>query len=55
MKLDAAARCVLGVLPFALLLGHRRFMALLVNLFTHPGRLLAPLGVDRIKEPYVAE
>jgi|SRR5579859_2677391 len=42
-------------LPFALLLGHHRFMTLLVKLFDHLGRLLALLGINAIKEPYVTE
>jgi succinoglycan biosynthesis protein ExoM len=44
-----------GVLPFALLLGHHRFMACLVSLCDHLGRLLALLGVNPVTEPYVTE
>jgi glycosyltransferase involved in cell wall biosynthesis len=42
-------------LPFALVLGHHRFMILLVKLFDHLGKLLAQVGIDPIKEPYVTE
>jgi glycosyltransferase involved in cell wall biosynthesis len=41
-------------LPFAALLGHHRFMDLLVRLCDHLGKILAVLGVNPIKEPYVA-
>jgi hypothetical protein len=44
-----------AALPFALVLGHHRFMTLLVSLFDHLGKLLALLGVNPIKEPYVTE
>jgi succinoglycan biosynthesis protein ExoM len=43
------------LLPFALLLGHHRFMHLLVSLFDHLGMLLAVLGVNPIQEQYVTE
>ncbi len=42
-----------AALPFALVLGHHRFMTLLVRLFDHLGQLLAFLGINPIKEPYV--
>jgi hypothetical protein len=42
-------------LPFAFVLGHHRFMALLVSLFDHLGKLLALLGINPIKAPYVTE
>ena len=42
-------------LPFALVLGHHRFMGLLVRLFDHVGLLLALLGIDVVTEPYVTE
>ena len=38
-----------AALPFALALGHHRFMTLLVKLFDHIGRLLALLGIKPIK------
>jgi len=44
-----------AVLPFALVLGHHRFMTCLVKLFDHLGRLLALVGIKPIAEPYVTE
>ena len=44
-----------AALPFALVLGHRRFMTCLVKLFDHLGRLLALLGINPIREPYVTD
>jgi succinoglycan biosynthesis protein ExoM len=40
-------------LPLAFVLGHHRFMTLLVKLFHHLGKLLALLGFNPIREPYV--
>jgi succinoglycan biosynthesis protein ExoM len=42
-----------AALPFALVLGHGRFMSPLVRLFNHIGRLLALLGINPVGEPYV--
>jgi len=42
-------------LPFALVLGHHRFMTLSVKLFDHIGRLLALLDINPVREPYVTE
>jgi GT2 family glycosyltransferase len=42
-------------LPFALLVGHHRFMEILVSLFDHLGKLLAVVGLNPIKEQYVSE
>jgi|SRR5271157_141653 len=42
-------------LPFALMFGQHRFMDLLDRLFNHLGKLLALLGIDPIKEPYVTD
>jgi glycosyltransferase involved in cell wall biosynthesis len=42
-------------LPFALALGHHRFMSLVVKLSHHVGELLALLGMNPVKEPYVTE
>jgi succinoglycan biosynthesis protein ExoM len=44
-----------ATLPFALLLGHHRFMTLLVKLFDHLGKLLAVMGINAVKEEYVTE
>src|SRR5437660_5557151 len=50
-----AVPAYMGALPFALVLGHHRFMTLLVKLFDHLGKLLALLGINPIREPYVTE
>ena len=42
-------------LPFAALVGQHRFMDLLVRLFDHLGKLLALMGLNPVKEPYVSE
>ena len=44
-----------GALPFALVLGHHRFMIVLVKLFHHIAKLLALLGINLIREPYVTD
>jgi glycosyltransferase involved in cell wall biosynthesis len=44
-----------AALPLALVLGHHRFMTLLVKLCDHLGKLLAVLHINPIKEPYVTE
>jgi glycosyltransferase involved in cell wall biosynthesis len=41
-------------LPFAALLGHHRFMDLLVRLCDHLGKLLVLVGINPIREPYVS-
>jgi succinoglycan biosynthesis protein ExoM len=42
-------------LPFALFMGHHRFMVLLVKLCDHLGKLLAFVGLNPIQEQYVTE
>jgi succinoglycan biosynthesis protein ExoM len=42
-------------LPAALILGHHRFMTLLVKLCDHLGKLLAVVGINPIKGQYVTE
>jgi glycosyltransferase involved in cell wall biosynthesis len=42
-------------LPVAFVLGHHRFMTLLVKLCDHLGTLLSLLGINPIKEPYVTD
>ena len=42
-------------LPFTLLLGHHRFMDILVRLFDHLGKLMAIAGINPIKSPYVTD
>jgi succinoglycan biosynthesis protein ExoM len=42
-------------LPFAFVLGQGKFMPLLVKLFDHMGKLLAVVGINPIKDPYVTQ
>ena len=42
-------------LPFALVLGHHRFMRIMISLCDHTGKLLACLGIRPIKVTYVTE
>ena len=42
-----------AALTFALVLGQHRFMRLLLKLLDHLGRVLALLGMNPIREPYV--
>jgi glycosyltransferase involved in cell wall biosynthesis len=42
-------------LPVAFVLGHHRFMTLLVKLFYHIGVVMAFIGINPVKEPYVTE
>jgi succinoglycan biosynthesis protein ExoM len=44
-----------AALPVAFVLGHHRFMTLLVKLFYHMGVVLASVGINPVKEPYVTE
>jgi succinoglycan biosynthesis protein ExoM len=48
-----AAPVYLAALPLACLFGHHRFMILAEKLSEHMGRLLALLGINTVKEPYV--
>lgn len=45
----------IAALPLACLFGHSRFMALLVRLFDHLGKLFALIGINPIKEQYVTD
>jgi succinoglycan biosynthesis protein ExoM len=42
-------------LPFTLIFGQHWFMTLLVRLFDHLGKLLALIGIEPIREPYVTD
>ena len=42
-------------LPFAAILGHHRFMNLLVSLCDHLGKLLALVGINPIRGQYVLD
>jgi succinoglycan biosynthesis protein ExoM len=44
-----------AVLPVSLILGQWRFMTVLVKLCDHLGRLLAAVGINAIREPYVTD
>jgi succinoglycan biosynthesis protein ExoM len=44
-----------AALPVMFLLGHHRFMTCLVKLCDHLGTLLALLGINPVREPYVTE
>lgn len=44
-----------AVLPFALALGHHRFMTLLVKLFDHLGKLFALVDIKPVRDPYVTD
>jgi len=43
------------VLPFALALGHHRFMTFLVKLFDHLGKLFALVDIRPVRDPYVTD
>jgi succinoglycan biosynthesis protein ExoM len=44
-----------AVLPVALVLGHHRFMNILIRLFDHLGKLLTLGGCNPVREPYVTD
>jgi len=44
-----------AALPFAFMLGHHRFMSLLIRMFDHLGKLASCVGVKLIREPYVTD
>jgi glycosyltransferase involved in cell wall biosynthesis len=48
-----AAPAYILILPIALIRGQGEFMSLLVRLFDHVGRLLAFIGINPVREPYV--
>lgn len=45
----------MAALPFAFVVAHHLFMTLLVKLCDHLGKLLAFVGINAIREPYVTE
>ena len=51
----AAVMTYTAALPFALLLGQHRFMNILVRLCDHLGKLLAVVGLNPIRSPYVTD
>jgi glycosyltransferase involved in cell wall biosynthesis len=52
-KSVVAVLVYVAALPFALVTGQTRLMLCLVKLFDHAGRLLALLGINPIREPYI--
>jgi glycosyltransferase involved in cell wall biosynthesis len=52
-KSAVAAATYAAVLPLSLVLGQRGLMTCLIKLFDHAGRLMASVGINPIKEPYV--
>jgi glycosyltransferase involved in cell wall biosynthesis len=44
-----------AAMPLALLLGHHRFMSLLIKFFDHLGKVLALLGIKPVNVQYVTE
>jgi len=54
-KSIVAVPAYVAALPVALVLGHSRFMLVLVKLFDHLGKLLALMRINPVKEPYVTE
>jgi succinoglycan biosynthesis protein ExoM len=44
-----------AALPFALVLGHHRFMTILIKLFDHLGKVCALLGIQPISDQYITE
>jgi succinoglycan biosynthesis protein ExoM len=50
-----AVPAYIAALPFALVAGQSKFMACLIKLFDHAGRLLAVAGINPVREPYVTE
>jgi len=55
VKSVIAIPCYAAALPLTLLLGHHRVMSLLIRLCDHLGKLLAVVGINPIREPYVTE
>jgi succinoglycan biosynthesis protein ExoM len=55
IKSLVAVPAYLVALPFAALVGHHKFMALLISLCDHLGKLLAVAGFNPVKEQYVTE
>ncbi|HTP70356.1 MAG TPA: glycosyltransferase family 2 protein [Dongiaceae bacterium] len=54
-KSVVAAGCYIVALPFAFLLGQDRFMNLLVRCCDHLGKILAFVGINPVKSPYVTD
>lgn len=50
-----AVPAYMALAPLALAVGHHHFMNLLVRLFDHVGKLLALIGCNPVREPYVTD
>lgn len=50
-----ATACYTVALPFAFLLGQHRFMDLLVRLCDHLGKILAFVGINPVRSPFVTD
>jgi succinoglycan biosynthesis protein ExoM len=55
LKSLVAVPAYIAALPFALAAGQSTFMACLIKLFDHAGRLLAVARINPVREPYVTE
>jgi glycosyltransferase involved in cell wall biosynthesis len=55
VKSIIAVPLYLAIAPFVLLLGQHRFMALMVKIFDHSGKLLMLIGINPVREEYVSE
>jgi glycosyltransferase involved in cell wall biosynthesis len=55
VKSVVAVLAYVAALPVSLLFGQRWFMTVLVKLCDHVGRLLATVGINAIREPYVTD
>jgi hypothetical protein len=44
-----------ALLPFMLVMGQHRFMSMLVKFCDHAGKLMALVGINPIREPYVTQ
>jgi succinoglycan biosynthesis protein ExoM len=54
-KSVVATACYTVALPFALLMGQHKFMDLLVRLCDHLGKILAFVGIDPVRSPFVTD
>lgn len=55
VKSIIAVPLYLAISPIVFLLGQHRFMALMVKIFDHSGKLLMRMGINPIHEEYVSE
>jgi succinoglycan biosynthesis protein ExoM len=55
VKSIIAVPLYLAISPIVFLLGHHLFMALMVKIFDHSGKLLMRMGINPIHEEYVSE